>query len=107
MHKILGPIAIGILHGAPAAPQSPPPAVHVSRADLFIATFGPSSNNQGLRTSRLEQEEQVKLAFYGIDATRARVAAGELSEADGSRITEGFESTIRNYVHDRSQDALI
>jgi hypothetical protein len=79
----------------------------VSRADLFIATFGPSSNNQGLRTSRLEQEEQVKLAFYGIDATRARVAAGELSDADGWRITEGFESTIRNYVHDRSQDALI
>lgn len=79
----------------------------VSRADLFIAAFGPSSNNKALRTSALEMQEQVRLAFYAIDSTRAQMAAGMLSEDVGNRAIDGFETTIRNYVQDHSNDALI
>lgn len=76
----------------------------MSRAELFIKTFGGS---KGLRTSQLEQEEQVRLAFYGIDATRVEVEAGRLTKEEGEFIIDGHEQVIRDYVHDKGNEAKI
>jgi hypothetical protein len=76
----------------------------LSRAELFIKTF---AGSKALRTSQLEQEEQVRLAFYGIDATRAEVEAGRLTEKEGKFITDGHEQVIRDYVHDKGNEAKI
>jgi hypothetical protein len=86
--------------------QSAPQAC-VSRAEQFIQTFGPPSEATALRTSRLEQEEQVKLAFYGIDATRAQIHSGRLNDKEGNFIIDGFEHTIRDYLHDKSNETRV
>jgi hypothetical protein len=78
-----------------------------SRAELFIKTFGPPSNSTSLRASDLEQQEQVRLAFYGIDSTRAQMARGTLDQETGNRSIDGFEQTIRNYIHDNVNEALL
>jgi hypothetical protein len=78
-----------------------------SRADLFIKTFGPQSNSTSLRASELEQQVQVRLAFYGIDSNRAQMARGTLDQETGNRSIEGFEQTIRNYIHDSGNEALV
>ena len=79
----------------------------MSRAELFIKTFASSGNSKGLRTSQLEQEEQVKLAFYGIDATRVEVEAGRLTEQEGNFIIDGHEQVIRDYLHDKASEAKV
>lgn len=79
----------------------------MSRAELFIASFGSAGGEQGLRSGELEMREQVRLAFYGIDATRVDVERGRLSPQDGERIIDSFEQTLRNYVHDHANDALV
>jgi len=79
----------------------------MSRADLFIKTFASSGDSKGLRTSQLEQEEQVRLAFYGIDSTRLQIERGKLTENEGNFIIDGHEKVIRNYVHDKTNDAMI
>jgi hypothetical protein len=89
------------------SPCSGPQCKGVSKADLFIRAFSSSGGSKSLRTSQLEQEEQVRLAFYGIDATRAEVSAGRLSEKDGQFIIDGHERVIRNYIHDKTNDAKI
>jgi hypothetical protein len=55
----------------------------------------------------LEIEEQVKLAFYSIDRQRAEMAVGLQNREDSLRSIAGFEATIRNYLHDKVNDALI
>ncbi len=90
---------------SPLSAQSAPKGV--SRGDLFIQSFGPSPSSTGLRASRLEQEEQVRLAFYGIDATRVQMEVGSVTEEDGNRYIDGFEQTIRNYTDDRSKEGNI
>jgi len=79
----------------------------LSRAELFIKTFASSGNSKGLRTSDLEQEEQVKNSFWQIDATRREVETGRKSKEEGDSIIDGFEKQIRNYVHDRGNDAYV
>lgn len=79
----------------------------LSRADLFIKTFASSGGSRGLRTSQLEQEEQVRLAFYGMDATRLEIAAGRLTEQEGNFIIDGHERVIRNYVQDKANEAAV
>lgn len=79
----------------------------ISRAELFIKTFASSGNSKGLRTSQLEQEEQVRLAFYGIDATRVEIEAGRLTEQEGNFIIDGHEQVIRNYIHDKASEAKV
>ena len=79
----------------------------MSRAELFLKTFASSGDSKGLRTSDLEQEEKVKLAFYGIDATRLQIEQGKLTEQEGSFIIDGHEQVIRDYVHDKSGEATI
>jgi hypothetical protein len=37
--------------------------------------------------------EQVRLAFYGIDATRIEVESGRMPAAEGERIIDSFERT--------------
>lgn len=76
----------------------------ISRAELFIKTFGGS---KGLRTSQFEQEEKVRLAFYGIDATRVETEAGRLTEKEGNFIIDGHEQVIRDYLHDKGSEAKI
>jgi hypothetical protein len=78
----------------------------VSRADLFIASFGPGDPG-ALRSGELAMREQVRLAFYGIDATRLQVERGQLTQAEGANYIDGFEKTIRNYIHDHSNEALV
>jgi len=96
------------------APEKPatrtckgPGCAAISKAELFIRTFASSGNSKGLRTSQLEQEEQVKLAFYGIDATRREIEAGRLTEQEGNFIIDGHEQVIRNYVRDKGSDAKV
>lgn len=79
----------------------------MSRAEFFIKTFASSSGSRALRTSQLEQEEQVRLAFYGMDATRAEIEAGRLSEGEGNFIIDGHERVIRNYIHDKTNEAMV
>ncbi|HXG45555.1 MAG TPA: hypothetical protein VNJ71_12455 [Gemmatimonadales bacterium] len=100
-----GVFAVGGVASAQDAPPSRPAGS--SHADLFIASFGPAGSEPALPTSELEMREQVRLAFYGIGATRIEVEKGRLSRAEGDRIIEGFQQTLRNYAHDHSNDALI
>jgi len=79
----------------------------MSRAELFIKTFASSGGSRALRTSQLEQEEQVRLAFYGMDATRAEIETGRLSESEGNFIIDGHERVIRNYIHDKTNEAMV
>lgn len=79
----------------------------MSKAELFIKTFASSGSSKGLRTSQLEQEEQVRLAFYGIDATRVEVEAGRLTEQEGTFIIDGHEQVIRNYIQDKAGEAKV
>jgi len=93
-----------------AGAQGPPAALQrtgLSHADLFIASFGPAGGDRGLRTGELEMREQVRLAFYGIDATRLEVERGRLTEEEGQRIIDTYEDTLRNFVHDQSNEAWI
>jgi hypothetical protein len=39
------------------------------------------------------------------DATSRQVEAGKMSEAEGRFLVDGFESTIRDYLHDLDDDA--
>lgn len=78
----------------------------LSRAELFMRAFA-SSKSVALRTSVLEQDEQVRLAFYGIDATRVEVESGRLGQHEGDFIIDGHERVIRNYVHDKANDAIV
>jgi hypothetical protein len=87
--------------------SSQPNATGKSRADLFIEAFGPLPAEPSLRASKLEMEEKVRLAFYGIDATRVRVERGELTPTQGAETIQSFVNTISNFVHDCSNDALI
>lgn len=101
--------AIAFIGSTPAAGgqtgEKPPSGV--SRADLFIASFGPAGDERSLRTGELEMREQVRLAFYGIDATRVEVEKGRLSPSEGESIIDGFKQTLRNYIHDHSNESLI
>lgn len=99
--------AVAALAAAAGAQDSPPPRAGVSRAELFIASLGPAGGEPALRTSDLAMREQVRLAFYGIDATRLQVERGQLSAEEGERIVDGFKQTLRNFVHDQSNDALV
>ena len=78
----------------------------MSRADLFVRTFASASNPQGLRTTQLEPDEEVRLAFYGIDAARVEVETAKLTPQEGEIIIDGFEDTIRSYVHDQTANAI-
>lgn len=90
------------------AQASPPlPSVGVSHAELFIASFGPAGGEKALRTSELAMREQVRLAFYGIDATRLEVQRGRISAEEGEATIGSFQQTLRNFVHDHSNDALV
>ena len=82
-------------------------ATQPSRGELFIQTFGPQSNSTSLRASILEQQEQVRLAFYGIDSTLAQMKRGTLDEETGNRSIDGYSQTIRNYAHDNANEALV
>ena len=79
----------------------------MSRAEVFIKTFASAVNSRGLRTSQLEQEEQVRLAFYGIDSTRVEIESGRLTEKEGNFIIDGHKQVIRNYVHDKKNEAML
>lgn len=91
---VLSASVLAVTASAQNSEQVPPAGV--SRADLFIASFGPSASEQSLRTSELEMREQVRLAFYGIDATRVEVEKGRLSPSEGDRIVDSFQQTLRN-----------
>src|SRR5688572_21590563 len=106
----------GVMLSMPAAAQDSASSQRtgVSRADLFIASFGPAASEPALRTSELQMRERVRLAFYGIDATRIEVEKGRLSKEEGDFIIDAgvnragsYMQTLRNYIHDHSNEALI
>ena len=79
----------------------------VSNADLFIASFGPSPNETALRASEHGMREQVRLAFYGIDATRVQVDQRLKSESEGASIIDSFQKTIRYFIAEHSKEAWV
>jgi hypothetical protein len=79
----------------------------LSRAELFIKTFASSGNSKGLRTSDLEQEQKVQNSFWQIDSIRRQVETGRMSQEDGDRSIDGFETQIRDYIHDKGNDAYV
>jgi hypothetical protein len=60
-----------------------------------------------LRNSELEMHAQVCLAFYGIDTPRVEIKQDRLSPSEGDRIVDSFRQTLRNYIHDQSNEASI
>jgi hypothetical protein len=77
------------------------------RAELFIKAFASSGDSKGLRTSDLEQEEKVKNAFYGIDATRVEIERGRLSKEEGEESIYKHERVIREYVDSKNFLAMV
>lgn len=98
--------SLAVLLALAGGAQEPPARTGLSRADLFIASFGPVGD-AGLYTGELEMREQVRLAFYGIDATRLQVERGQKTQEEGQKIIDTFEDTLRNFVHDQSNDAWV
>jgi hypothetical protein len=49
----------------------------------------------------------VKLAFYGISSTCEQYLAGKLAQDDADRDLSGFEQTIRDFLHDVGNEALL
>lgn len=104
--------AISLAQSAPRQPNSQctgqeSGCAALSRANLFIATFGGSLGSQDLRSPLREQEEKVRLAFYGIDATRVAVEGGKLTPEEGEFIADGHRRVIRNYVDDLGTEAKL
>jgi len=94
-----GPQTVGTCRGSGC------PAI--SRAELFLKAFASSGRSHALRTSNLEQEEKVRLAFYGIDATRVEIERGRLSESEGNFIIDGHKQVIRNYLQDNTNESMV
>jgi len=73
-----------------------------------ITAFAPEVSPPSLRvTSLTAQSEQVLLAWSGLRRTCSDYRAGKVSEADADNILSGFEQTIRDFEHDRANDALV
>jgi hypothetical protein len=73
-----------------------------------MVAFAPEASPPSLRVADLREEtEQVLLAKSGLRRTCSDYRAGKLSQADADNILSGFEQTIRDFVHDRGNDALV
>ena len=109
----LASIAMSAMASAQSQPGRPnsrctgPGCGAMSYADLFIASFGASGSSQSLRAPLREQEEKVKNAFYGIDATRMQVETGRLTPGEGEFIADGHRQVIRDYIDSLGTEAKL
>jgi hypothetical protein len=102
----LGVVATTVLALAAQLSGQTPAPKGVSRAYVFLNAFGPTSNETGLRASRITDEMQVVSAFHAIDVLQAEMAAGKWSEHEGKEQIERWEDVIRTYADDRAKEAL-
>jgi len=73
-----------------------------------ITAFLPETTSDSLRiTSLTEESQQVLLALRSIRSTCSDYRAGKTSPADADNWLSGFEQTVRDFVHDRGNDALV
>lgn len=100
-------IPLGIIAQTPeptATPCMDLVCAGVSQADLFLRAF--SGNKDGLVTIPVGQEQQIRLAFYGIDATYVEIEKGRLTESEGKIIIDRYKQTIDAYVTNRGLKAI-